>query len=187
MQRTMPAWLLWCTIALSASTTAANVAMNVEGGKLDVCSFDPLTGYHRSGFCNTDANDHGTHTVCAQVKHAPQLLCTTCHLPKRRSPRNFSTLPVHMATTSARHAQSTASQACTHLAFHTRNSMYSHTPRLPCTGLKPSDRWCLCALRWTQALKAGVAPPVVTEATHIKTLEYVDKVTLDKHALHRTA
>ena len=37
-------------------------------------------------------------------------------------------------------------------------------------GLKPGDRWCLCAPRWKEALDAGVAPPVVLEATHEETL-----------------
>tara|TARA_Y100001935_G_scaffold255564_1_gene269518 strand:- start:5892 stop:6257 length:366 start_codon:yes stop_codon:yes gene_type:complete len=40
---------------------------NVLGGKLEPCSFDPLTGWHRDGCCNTDENDVGTHTVCAKV------------------------------------------------------------------------------------------------------------------------
>ena len=40
-------------------------------------------------------------------------------------------------------------------------------------GLKAGDVWCLCALRWKEALKAGVAPPVILEATNIKALEYV--------------
>ncbi len=41
-------------------------------------------------------------------------------------------------------------------------------------GLKPGDRWCLCALRWKEAFEAGVAPQVVLAATHISVLEYVD-------------
>ena len=40
-------------------------------------------------------------------------------------------------------------------------------------GLKPGNIWCLCALRWKEALKAGVAPPVILEATNVKALEYV--------------
>lgn len=43
----------------------------------------------------------------------------------------------------------------------------------PCSfpGLKEGDGWCLCAARWHEALAAGVAPPVVLEATHSKTLQ----------------
>jgi uncharacterized protein (DUF2237 family) len=40
-------------------------------------------------------------------------------------------------------------------------------------GLKPGDRWCLCALRWKEAWQAGVAPPLVLEATHKKMLDAV--------------
>jgi uncharacterized protein (DUF2237 family) len=40
-------------------------------------------------------------------------------------------------------------------------------------GLKPGDRWCVCALRWREAYEAGCAPPVVLESTHEKALEYV--------------
>lgn len=42
-------------------------ATNVLGGELATCSTDPLTGWSRSGCCETDANDHGVHTVCALV------------------------------------------------------------------------------------------------------------------------
>ena len=40
---------------------------NVLGGMLASCSLDPLTGWYRDGCCNTDAHDHGSHTVCARV------------------------------------------------------------------------------------------------------------------------
>ncbi len=43
------------------------VAMNVLGGKLLPCSYDPLTGYLRDGCCSTDESDHGTHVVCARM------------------------------------------------------------------------------------------------------------------------
>jgi len=39
-------------------------------------------------------------------------------------------------------------------------------------GLRPGDKWCLCALRWTQAWRAGKAPPVVPQATHKKALQF---------------
>jgi uncharacterized protein (DUF2237 family) len=48
-------------------------------------------------------------------------------------------------------------------------------------GLKEGDGWCLCASRWREALRAGVAPPVVLEATHQKTLQYVGLDTLQQH------
>ena len=40
-------------------------------------------------------------------------------------------------------------------------------------GLKPGDRWCICALRWKEAFENGVAPKVLLEATHEKSLEYI--------------
>jgi uncharacterized protein len=40
-------------------------------------------------------------------------------------------------------------------------------------GLKAGNIWCLCAMRWKEALNAGVAPPVILEATNLKALEYV--------------
>ncbi len=49
-------------------------------------------------------------------------------------------------------------------------------------GLKPGDRWCLCAERWKEALAEGVAPPVVLEATHISALEHLSLSDLQKHA-----
>ena len=42
-------------------------AKNVLGGTLALCSADPMTGWSRDGCCNTDANDHGRHVVCAVV------------------------------------------------------------------------------------------------------------------------
>jgi uncharacterized protein (DUF2237 family) len=50
-------------------------------------------------------------------------------------------------------------------------------------GLKPGDRWCLCVLRWREALEAGVAPPVHLEATHAKALERVSLKELQDYAL----
>lgn len=43
------------------------MARNVLGGELQSCSTDPLTGFTRSGCCETDAQDVGVHTVCARV------------------------------------------------------------------------------------------------------------------------
>jgi hypothetical protein len=58
------------------------------------------------------------------------------------------------------------------LAFSRRagNDLTTPRPDLAFPGLKPGDRWCLCAPRWKEALDAGVAPPVVLEATHEETL-----------------
>ncbi len=40
-------------------------------------------------------------------------------------------------------------------------------------GLKVGDKWCLCAIRWQEAVADGVAPPLDLEATNIKTLDYI--------------
>ncbi|MFD1156629.1 DUF2237 family protein [Roseovarius aestuarii] len=40
-------------------------AINVLGGKLEICSTDPVTGYFRDGHCSTCTEDRGSHTVCA--------------------------------------------------------------------------------------------------------------------------
>jgi uncharacterized protein len=50
------------------------------------------------------------------------------------------------------------------------NDLATPMPEHGFPGLKPGDRWCLCAPRWKEALDAGVAPPVVLEATHEETL-----------------
>jgi uncharacterized protein (DUF2237 family) len=50
-------------------------------------------------------------------------------------------------------------------------------------GLQPGDRWCLCVERWKEALDAGVAPPVILEATHISALEFVDLDDLRANAI----
>ncbi len=50
-------------------------------------------------------------------------------------------------------------------------------------GLKSGDRWCLCVLRWKEALEAGLAPRVNLLATHMSVLEFVDLEDLQLHAV----
>ena len=50
-------------------------------------------------------------------------------------------------------------------------------------GLKPGDKWCVCVARWEEAFMAGVAPPVVLEATHERALDVVELAELRAHAL----
>jgi uncharacterized protein (DUF2237 family) len=52
------------------------------------------------------------------------------------------------------------------------NDLTSPIPNWQFPGLSPGDQWCLCISRWLEAEKAGVAPPVILEATHEKALEY---------------
>lgn len=53
------------------------------------------------------------------------------------------------------------------------NDLSTPRPEFNFPGLVEGNRWCLCALRWKEALDAGVAPPVIMESTHEKTLEYI--------------
>jgi uncharacterized protein (DUF2237 family) len=58
-------------------------------------------------------------------------------------------------------------------------------PEFGFAGLKPGDRWCICLLRWKDALEAGMAPAVVLRATHVSALEFVSLADLEAHALDR--
>ena len=71
------------------------------------------------------------------------------------------------------------------LAFSLRagNDLTTPQPDFNFPGLKPGDRWCLCAPRWKDALDAGVAPPVVLEATHEETLAITPLGVLRDHAV----
>lgn len=57
------------------------------------------------------------------------------------------------------------------------------TPRSGFAGLKPGDRWCLCAGRWREAEEAGVAPPIIAEATHNSATRVVSEATLTAHRI----
>ena len=52
------------------------------------------------------------------------------------------------------------------------NDLITPIPEYNFPGLKAGDCWCLCALRWKESFDAGVAPPVILEATHEKALEF---------------
>lgn len=65
------------------------------------------------------------------------------------------------------------------------NDLFMPRPEHRFPGLKAGDRWCLCALRWKEALEAGVAPPVVLECTHERALDYVDIEQLRAHEYQR--
>jgi uncharacterized protein len=63
------------------------------------------------------------------------------------------------------------------------NDLSTPHPEFQFEGLKAGDRWCLCVTRWVEAMEAGVAPPVVLEATHVSSLEFVDLDDLKKHEI----
>lgn len=53
-------------------------------------------------------------------------------------------------------------------------------------GLKPGDKWCLCATRWMEAYEEGVAPMIIPEATHEKTLDYIVLGELVKYSFNNS-
>lgn len=63
------------------------------------------------------------------------------------------------------------------------NDLVTPRPEWQFPGLRAGDRWCLCAMRWKEALDAGVAPPVELQSTHIKALEFVTLADLTYHAI----
>ncbi|GAB4166378.1 MAG: hypothetical protein Fur0032_03740 [Terrimicrobiaceae bacterium] len=63
------------------------------------------------------------------------------------------------------------------------NDLITPVPEYNFPGLVPGDRWCLCVGRWAEALEAGMAPPVVLEATHFSAVEFVDLADLEAHAV----
>lgn len=61
------------------------------------------------------------------------------------------------------------------------NDLITPAPEHSFPGLKPGDRWCLCAARWLEAKEAGFAPPVILEACHEMALEFVSLSDLEAH------
>lgn len=62
------------------------------------------------------------------------------------------------------------------------NDLSTPRPEFDFPGLNSGDRWCLCALRWKEALDAGMAPKVYLESTHLKALDYVTLAQLKAHS-----
>ena len=73
------------------------------------------------------------------------------------------------------------------LAFskYVGNDLSTPRPEFGFAGLKPGDRWCLCAARFLEAYQAGKAPRVRLTATHRRALEVVPLDYLREHALER--
>ena len=63
------------------------------------------------------------------------------------------------------------------------NDLTTPRPEFGFSGLRPGDRWCLCAARWQEAFEAGAAPRVVLRATHEAALEHCDFADLKRFAL----
>ncbi len=67
------------------------------------------------------------------------------------------------------------------------NDLQTPAPRHRFPGLVPGDRWCLCAARWREALEAGVAPPVVLDATETSALRFVSRAALERGAVDQAS
>lgn len=116
--------------------------INVLGTELMPCSYDPMTGYYRTGCCENRGDDPGMHVVCCRVT------------------ADFLAFSASMG-----------------------NDLSTPAPQYGFRGLQPGDQWCVCAMRWSEALEAGRACPVVLEATHVSALEYVALDDLRSHAV----
>jgi uncharacterized protein (DUF2237 family) len=68
------------------------------------------------------------------------------------------------------------------LSKYLGNDLSTPRPEYGFAGLRPADRWCLCASRFLQAHEAGAAPKVRLEATHLRTLDIVPLDVLQAYA-----
>lgn len=91
-----------------------------------------MTGFYRTGCCETGPNDLGVHTICCIVNE------------------DFLRVSKEMG-----------------------NDLSTPMPQYGFAGLKPGDRWCVCAARWLAVQRAGAACPILLEATHEATLAIV--------------
>ncbi|MEO1039332.1 MAG: DUF2237 domain-containing protein [Pseudomonadota bacterium] len=119
---------------------------NVLGRPLADCSHDPMTGFYRTGCCETGPDDAGVHTVCAVM-----------------------------------------TEDFLKFSLASGNDLSTPRPEYGFAGLRPGDRWCVCAARWLEAYEANSAPKVVLEATHVRTLAIVPFEALESHALRDRA
>jgi hypothetical protein len=125
-----------------ASGGGRKASRNVLGQPLAHCSSEPITGFFRSGCCDTSAEDVGSHTVC--------IVATEAFLAYSKARGNDLSTPL---------------------------------PAYGFPGLKPGDRWCLCAPRWQEAFEAGAMPRVVLQATHEGALEFCALEDLKRSAM----
>ncbi len=63
------------------------------------------------------------------------------------------------------------------------NDLSTPMPQYQFPGVRPGDRWCLCAARWAEACEAGMAPKVHLEATHQRALDIIPLALLEQYAL----
>jgi uncharacterized protein (DUF2237 family) len=70
-------------------------------------------------------------------------------------------------------------------SFEMGNDLITPRPEYRFRGLRAGDRWCVCALRWSEAYKAGVAPTVILECTHKRALDFVSLEQLQSRGYRR--
>lgn len=63
------------------------------------------------------------------------------------------------------------------------NDLSTPMPQYAFPGLQNGDKWCLCMLRWREALQADMAPQVYLDATHEAALTVVSLEDLKRHAV----
>jgi uncharacterized protein (DUF2237 family) len=63
------------------------------------------------------------------------------------------------------------------------NDLITPRPEFQFPGLKPGDRWAVCASRWQQSFEEGAACGVVLDATNEAALAFVDEIVLRAHAV----
>ena len=66
------------------------------------------------------------------------------------------------------------------------NDLSTPVPEWQFPGLNPGDQWCLCMLRWKEALEAGCPPKVVLESTHMSAIEFVSLDDMKANAIDWT-
>lgn len=62
------------------------------------------------------------------------------------------------------------------------NDLSTPRPEYHFPGLKPGDRWCVCASRWLELLECDISAPVILSSTHERTLAIVPLELLQEHA-----
>jgi len=63
------------------------------------------------------------------------------------------------------------------------NDLSTPQPQFGFPGLRPGDRWCVCAARWLEAHESGCAPPVLLAATHERAFDLIEIDTLLDYAI----
>ncbi|MEH6556320.1 MAG: DUF2237 domain-containing protein [Oceanicoccus sp.] len=76
-----------------------------------------------------------------------------------------------------------ASQAFLEYSRFKGNDLSTPMPEFDFEGLKPGDSWCLCAIRWLEAMESNMAPRVYLQRTHVRALEVVPIELLKKYAV----